>query len=120
MSDADSDTILKAQAQLQRAALALGKMSDDVADARTVKEFSHDRGKRALSVHVTAFLEQGESGVAAEHKARASAIYGSELHDLALQYKEAMRVLEKADGLRVIWESARSLLSTEKAKLGLL
>lgn len=116
----DHDTIKQAQRQMQKAALELTKLADDVADARTIKEFSHERTKRALSVHVAAFLEAGESGVSAENKARASALYGSALHDLSEQFKTAMRVLEKADALRVLWDSARSVLAAEKAKLGMV
>lgn len=120
MSLTDNDTVTKSQAQLNRSALELAKMSSDVADAKTVKEFSSDRLKRAFSVEVTRFLESGDSGVAAEHKARASKEYGTHLHDLGEQYKTAMRVIEQHDALKVKFESARSILSTEKAKMGLL
>ncbi len=116
----DSQTISQAEAQLNRCAKALEDMSQDVADAKTVKEFSSDRLKRAFSVTVAEFLESGDSGVAAEHKARASKAYGSALHDLGEQYRSAMRVIEKHDATKALFESARSILSTEKAKIGLL
>lgn len=116
----DSDTISKAQAQMNRCAMDLAKLSNDVADAKTVREFSGDRLKRAFSVSVVEFLDAGDSGVASEHKARASKAYGAALHDLGEQYKTAMRVIEQYDGLKVQFESARSLLSVEKAKLGIL
>lgn len=116
----DDSTILQAQQQMQKAALALAQMSDDLADAKQIKEFNHDRHKRALSMVVTEFLSLGESAAAAEHHARASTSYGTQLHDLGEQYRSAMRVIEKADALRVIFESSRSLLSVERAKLGLL
>jgi len=105
---------------MQRCALELEKISADVADARTVKEFSSDRLKRAFSVVVSEFLEAGDSGVAAEHKARASTNYGVHLHDLQEQYKSALRVIEAHDALKVKFESARSILSCERAKIGLL
>lgn len=116
----DSDTIVKAEAQLNRCALGLERMAFDVADARTVKEFSSDRLKRAFSVTVAEFLEAGDSGVAAEHKARASAAYGTQMHDLSEQYKTALRVIETHDALKAAFESARSILSCERAKIGLL
>jgi hypothetical protein len=116
----DHETIVKAQRQLNTCALALEEMAHDVADAKTVKEFSSDRVKRAFSVQVASFLEAGDSGVAAEHKARASKEYGTHLHDLAEQYKTALRIIEEHDALKVKFESARSILSTEKAKMGLL
>lgn len=117
---ADNSTILKAQAQMQRCVKKLEALANDTADARTIKEFNSDRLKRAFSVTVAEFLEAGDSGVAAEHKARASAVYGAQLHDLMEQYKSAMRVIEQHAALQVMFESSRSLLSTEKAKLGLL
>jgi len=116
----DSDTIVKAQAQLNRCALGLEKMASDTADARTVKEFSSDRLKRAFSASVAEFLASGDGLGASEHKARASAQYGSHLTDLELQYKEAMRVIEKHDALKASFESARSILSCERAKIGLI
>jgi hypothetical protein len=116
----DQDTIVKAQAQLNRCALDLAKLSNDVADARTVREFSGDRLKRAFSIEVSRFLESGESAAASEHKARASTQYGEHLADLMAQHKEAQRVIEQHEGLRVQFEAARSILSVEKSKLGLL
>lgn len=95
-------------------------MASDVADAKTVKEFSSDQLKRAFSVTVATFLEAGDGVGASEHKARASAPYGASLHDLSEQYKTALRVIELHDALKVKFESARSILSTEKAKIGLL
>ena len=105
---------------MNQCALEIAKLSSDVADAKTVKEFSNDRLKRAFSVVVSEFLEKGDSGVAAEHKARASTNYGTHLHDLMEQYKSAMRVIERHEGLKAKFDSARSIVSCERAKLGLL
>lgn len=116
----DNDTITKAQAQLNRCAIELQKLAQDVADAKTIKEFSSDRLKRAFSGAVAEFLGAGDGLGASEHQARAGAAYGGHLNDLELQYKEALRVIEKHDALKVMFESARSILSTEKAKLGLI
>jgi hypothetical protein len=116
----DQDTITQAQAQLNRCALDLAKLGNDVADARAIREFSSDRLKRAFSVEVTRFLEGGESAAASEHKARASAQYGAHLADLMEQHRQALRVIEQYDGLKVQFESARSILSVEKSKLGLI
>jgi len=116
----DSDIITNAEAQLNRCAKAIEAMSQDVGDAKTVKEFSSDRLKRAFSGAVAEFLIAGDGLGASEHKARASAQYGSHLTDLELQYKEAMRVIEKHEATKAMFESARSILSTEKAKIGLI
>ena len=115
----DSDTILRSQKQMQRCAKEIEAMANDVADAYTIREFSSDRLKRAFSASVVEFLDAGDSGVAAEHKSRASKQYGAHLADLQEQYKAAMRVIETYKGKQVMFDSARSILSTEKAKLGL-
>lgn len=115
----DSDTIGKAQKQMNSAALEIAKMANDVADAKTIKEFSSDRLKRAFSVEAERFITAGDTASASEHKARASAQYGSQMHDLSEQYKSAMRVIEKFEGLKIRFESARSILSVERQKLGL-
>lgn len=114
-----NDAILAAQKQMNSAALELSRMANDLADSKTIKQFSADRLKRALSVTVTEFLSKGEGAAASEHKSRASAQYGSALHDLSEQYKAAMRVIEAADAARVRYESARSILAVEREKLSL-
>lgn len=116
----DNETVSKAQAQMNRAALDLAKMAQDVADAKTIKEFSSDRLKRAFSGAVAEFLGAGDGLGASEHQARASAAYGAHLTDLELQYKEALRVIEKHDALKVCFQSAQSILAVERQKIGLL
>lgn len=116
----DSDTIFRAQKQMQTAAKALAEMSESIADARQIKEYDSDRRKRALADVVSVLLDSGESAAAAEFKARASKSYGDALIQLGVQYREAMRAIEKAEAQRVLFEAARSLLSCEKAKMGLL
>lgn len=120
MSITDNDRMTAAQKQMNGCAMELVKMANDVADAKTVKEFSSDRLKRAFSVEVERFLSDGDSAAAAEHKARASVPYGTNLHDLAEQYKTAMRVIEQHDAVKVKFESARSILAVERQKMGLL
>lgn len=104
---------------MNKSAMALANMANDVADAKTVKEFSSDRLKRAFSVTVAEFLKAGDGVGASEHKARASEAYGAQIHDLSEQFKTALRVIETAEGMRVRYESARSILAVERQKLGL-
>lgn len=106
--------------QLQRAAKTLEGMAVELAAAKQVKEFNHDRCKQVLSICVAVFLEGGESAAAAEHKARASNAYGERLIELQMQYRSALETIEKADAAKVLFEAARSLLSVERAKIGLL
>jgi hypothetical protein len=117
---ADHETITKAQMQMQRCALDLEKLAADVADAKVIKEFNSDRLKRAFSASVAEFLASGDSATAAEHKSRASKAYAVALMDLQEQYKAAMRVIEQHDALKTKFESSRSILSCERAKLGLI
>lgn len=116
----DQGTVQNAQVQLQRAAKALEAMADAVAAAKQVKEYDNDRKKRVLAIAMKVFLDMGESAAAADCKARASAAYGEALISLSSQYQDALATIEKYEGQRVLWESARSLLSVERAKIGLL
>lgn len=104
---------------MQEAALEMQRLSGDVADAKQIKEFQDIRLKRILSVLVVAELKSEKSVAAAEHYARASDSYGSQINDLADQYKAALRVIESYESCKVRFESARSILSMEKQKLTL-
>lgn len=117
---ADNDTLTQAEEQLNRAALELGAMAQDVADAKVVREYSGDRQKQALSVSVAAFLKGSMAVSAAEHMARGSAGYASTFATLQAQYQAAMRVIEKYEATKAKFEAARSILSVEKAKIGLM
>lgn len=116
----DNGTVLNAQKQLQRTAKALEAMALELAMARSIKEFDGDRRKRELAIAMKVFLDQGETSSAAECRARASDTYGEALIRLSGQYQSAIETIEKYESQRVLWESARSLLSVEKAKIHLL
>jgi hypothetical protein len=115
----DNDKIVFAQRQMHKAATTLANMSDAIAEARQIKEYDGDRRKRVLAAVMAEFLEQGESAAAAECKARASKYYTEQLLELGVQLRDAFRVIEKAEATRVLFSSAQSILSCEKAKLGL-
>ena len=113
----DNDIVQKAAAQMNRVALEIDKHSQEVADAKTVKEFHADRLKKAFSVLVSEALENGNSAAAAEHMARGSKSYDNSLNDLRDQYRDAMRIIEKSEARKTMFESARSILSVEKQKM---
>lgn len=119
MALTDQDTIAKAQKQMNQTALEIVKMSPDVADAKTIKEFNGDRLKRALSVAVEEHIFKAGSVSGAEHLARAGNLYGTSLNDLSEQYKAALRVIEQHEALKIKFESARSILAVERQKLNL-
>lgn len=119
-SQADYGTVRQAELQLQKAAKALEAMADQVAAAKQIKEYDSDRRKRILSICVSSFLELGESATAAEHKARASKAYEEAFAKLVVEYRSALEVIERYEAQRILWESSRSLLSMEKAKVSML
>ncbi len=116
----DDTTITRRQSQMQKAALALAAMADELALAKQIKEYNSDRRKRVFSERVVWYLEEGKSAIAAEHYARADELHKVNHRALEEQYEDAMKVIEQAEAQRILWESARSLLSVEKAKLGMI
>jgi hypothetical protein len=118
--ETDSDTLRQAESQLNRAALELGGMAQSVADAKVVKEYNSDRLKRAFSEAVVDFLDAGDSAAAAEHRGRAHGAYKHQMDVLRQEYQTALRIIEKWDATKAKFEAARSVLSTERAKLGLI
>lgn len=119
-NSADHSTVTQAQIQLQRTAKALEGMAIELALAKQVKEYDGNRQKRILAIAMKIYLDQGESAAAAECKGRAGDYYFNAMTELAGEYKSALEVIEKYEAQRVLWESARSLLSVEKAKINLL
>lgn len=103
--------------QLVAASDELSRMSDEVAKARTIREFSSDRRKRSLAVSTREFLDK-ESAAAAEVKGRASVLYGEALEQQQNELYEAERTVAKYEATRIKWESLRSALSTWKAVSG--
>lgn len=107
----DYSTVEAVSARLIETADELSGMTEAVATARQIREFSGDRRKRALCLPMREFIVTGESAAAAETKARASAIYGEELDRQAQQLRDAELVIAGYEACRVRWESARSCLS---------
>jgi hypothetical protein len=117
---ADAGTVERAERQLERCATQIAALSDELADAKQILEFDGDRRKRALSEVVAVLLDAGESAVAAEHKGRASEAYRNALIHLGTQSRDAHRVVERANALKVQWETARSILSLERIKIQMI
>ncbi len=117
---ADHSTVERAERQLERCGNTLAGMSDMLAEAKQVIEYDSDRRKRALADVMAVLLDEGDSAAAAECKARASKQYGEAFIHLGMQLRDALRVTEKAVALKIQWESARSLLSMERAKVNML
>lgn len=74
-----------------------------------------------LAVLVTEQLDTGvKSSVEAENRARASASYGQQLNDLGDQLRSALKAIQEYDATVILYEAARSILSCERTKLGLM
>ena len=116
----DHDTIVAAQTQMQEAVLELEQASNDIAKAKTVKEFSSDQRKIMLATCVKFYLDAGEGLGAAEHKARASDAFAEALGKRMAEYQVACETIEAAEALKLKFASAQSILSAEKAKIGLI
>ena len=100
--------------------MQLEKMASDLGDSKVVKEFNHERLKRAFSIVVVEFLDQDQSATAAEHRARACKSYGTQIADLSEQLKSALRIIEQYDALKTKFDSARSILAAERSKLEMI
>ena len=111
---ADFSTVESVQKALIEASEMLAGMTEAVAAARTVKEFSSDRRKRSLALSVREFLED-ESAAAAETRGRASVAYGEAIDAQAKELETAERTIAEWESARIKWESARSCLSSLRA-----
>lgn len=114
----DFSDVASAQRHLAEASEELSSMVDDIASARTVKEFSSDRLKRALAIPMREFIVAGDSAAAAETKAKASKSYGEEIESLSEQYEQAQRVIAKWEATQARFDAARSTLSSLKTIAG--
>lgn len=103
--------------QLIETSEELSAMSDEVAKAKTIREFSSDLRKRALALATREHIDK-ESAAAADVKGRASVRYGEELEQLNQDLSRAEHTLSRHDALRIRWESLRSCLSCWKQVSG--
>lgn len=92
----------------------LSALSEEVAKAKTIREYNSDQLKRALAIATREHLSDG-SAAAAEIKGRASVRYGEQLEQLKNDLHEAERTLARHEALRIRWESLRSATSSLKA-----
>jgi hypothetical protein len=99
---------------MEEAAMAVSSMTSDVGAARQIREYDGDRRKRSLALVAATFLEAGETGTAADTKARASDVYLTELRKLAKESRAAEVTLAEYEAAKLRFESARSVLSLAK------
>jgi hypothetical protein len=103
--------------QLIAASDELSRLSQEVAKAKTIREYNSDQRKRALALATREFLDT-DSAAAAEVKGRASLRYGDDLKQLQNDLYEAEQCLSKHEAARIRWETIRSALSSWKSISG--
>lgn len=103
--------------QLEASRAELEKMTDAVGKAKQVREWDSERRRAALSKNVAPLL--ANNGVsAAEHIARASVEYVNAMRLLQVDLYTAEKTLAEYEAVKCKWESARSILSMQKAIAG--
>lgn len=113
----DVNDIAAIQQQLEASRDELAGMVDAVAKAKQIKEWDAERRRAALSKQVAPLL--ATMGVAAaEHSARASAGYVEAMRILQLDLYTAEKALAQYESAKCKWESARSILSMQRAIAG--
>ena len=109
-----SDT-LALQKRFMEATKKLQEMDASYAMARTIKSYDSDRRKKLLAESVVqAFKDGAESASEAEHRARASAAYGSGLVKLQAELKAAEEIIVEVEMEDKAWETCRSLLAMQR------
>lgn len=121
ISDApDYSDLFRATKELASELSKLSAMAKAVAAARTVKEFSGDRKKNALSKAVLqAFKEGSKSSAEAEHKAYASASYETAMKRLTDDFENAEVVISEFNVCMAKIESLRSIIAVHRQIAGI-
>lgn len=116
----DYSDLFRATKELASELFKLSAMSKDVAAARTVKEFSSDRKKNALSKAVLqAFKEGSKSSAEAEHKAYASISYETSMKRITEDFEKAESTLADFTVCMAKIESLRSIIAVHRQIAGI-
>lgn len=119
---ADYSTIADLQQQMEKLLSEMDRRADSYAKARQCREFIGDR-KKAILGRCFVFQQDSDtecSATAAEHRARASATFKSEMQDLIRESGAAETEIVHNEILRTRLEVCRSWLAIERAKMGLV
>jgi len=115
--DIDADEINRIVTALEVARDELSGMTSAVGKARQINSWDSERRRAALSRAVAPLL--ATNGVsAAEHLARASEGYVEAMRILQRDLYDAEKTLAEYEAVKTRWESARSVLSIQKAIAG--
>lgn len=116
----DFEDLSKTTRELEKLSIQLTQMVPRVAEARTILNFDSDRRKSALSRAVLAAFKAGSSSTSqAEHEARGSSKFESDMKDLVSQYTQAEKVRTEYEVLQIKVDTMRTLVSAAKATYNL-
>jgi len=93
---------------------AINRMAGDVGMAKHILEYDPDMRKKALGRAMAAPMAGGASAAKAEAEARASDAYAREMAVLAKSHLAAEQTVMEYEALRLMWDSARSLLAMQR------
>lgn len=118
-SGADHSTIAELQCQMEKLLTEMDQRADAYAKAKTIREFISDRRKSILGRCFVSIQDKDAecSATAAEHRARASATFKSEMQDLIRESGAAETEIVLNELLRTRLDVCRSLLALERSKL---
>lgn len=113
----DAHDVERIISQLEQSRDELAGMVEEVGRAKQIKEWDAERRRAALSKQVSPLL--ANTGVsAAEHIARASTEYVNAMRLLQTDLFMAEKTLARYEAVKCKWESARSILSMQRAIAG--
>lgn len=108
----------KVATKLMQSTKRLRELAPMVGSAKTIKAYDSDRKKHILSVEVLkAYKDGASSATEAEHRARASEGYVMCLERLQAELDTAEKIICEWDAENAAWDTARSLLSLQKATM---
>lgn len=116
---ADHSTIAGLQAQMERLLTEMDQQVNAYAKARQVLEFLTERKKSVLARAFVSIQDKDPeaSAAAAEHRARASAGYKTEMQGLMKEQLNAETVIKNFDILQTRLDACRSWCAIERVKL---
>ncbi len=116
----DWQDVTDLQRRMTEAVDSINAMAGDVGMAKHVIEYDSDRRKKALSRAMLPALMGGDSAAKAEATARASELYSRELEVLGKEHVIAMQTVSEFEALKLLWQTAQSLLAMQRESAKLL
>jgi hypothetical protein len=113
----DWTEVASLQQRLATTVEQINAMAADVGMAKHIIEYDSNRTKKALARAMAAPLAGGSSAAAAEAEGRASEAYTKEMAQLGKEHAAACQVVSEFEALRLVWDTARSLLAMSREQI---